>query len=117
MFGWLRSKRGSACRQAEVLMAQHGQRAYELARSHRIRSLGKPEHHFWCAVARVIADRAGRTTLDTATRYLEPSPDTPPTQNVLSGRHREAVSMIVGKAHVIGEVAGFPARLPFKKLR
>lgn len=71
-----RAERQRIAREAETLMSRHGDRAYEVARSNRIRALEQPqhaEHRFWCAVARTIAEQSGREIgLDTATCYLAP---------------------------------------------
>ncbi len=71
-----KAERQRVVRQADQLIARHREKAYEIARRHRIQTLDRPtEHGFWCAVARVIADRTGREIgVDAATRYLEQDP-------------------------------------------
>jgi len=88
MLAWWRIRRERARQLADALIAQHADQAYEVARWHRIRTLGGPEHRFWCAVAQAVANRTGRrAAMDTATRYLDESPDPAPAQDVLSRGH------------------------------
>jgi hypothetical protein len=77
VWGWWRTRRENRnriAREAEALVALHGDNAYAVAREHRMRALRdgeQAEHRFWCEVARMIADRAKREVgVDTATRYL-----------------------------------------------
>jgi hypothetical protein len=77
VWSWWRKRRegrNRIAREAEALVALHGDSVYAVAREHRMRALRdgeQAEHRFWCAVARMIADRTGREVgVDTATRYL-----------------------------------------------
>lgn len=80
MFGlWSRRKayREEVRCKAAALMEEHGDAAYEFARSRRIATLQQDDliaHHFWCAVAHTIALRTRREVgVDTATRYTSAS--------------------------------------------
>ena len=76
---WRRHKiyPGRVRREVEALIDEHGDAAYEFARSRRIATLQQRnlvEHRFWCVVARAIAHRTGRKIgVDTATRYISSS--------------------------------------------
>lgn len=113
MLHWWRQRRADrerVARQADELIALHGDEAYSIARDHRIRTLQEQqhrEHRSWSAVAKCIAVRTGREVgLDTATRYLEAFPRD---RNDVSSEHMpslhdESALPIAAPGHVLHHV-------------
>jgi hypothetical protein len=109
MFGfWRRRKiyQEDVRREADALIDEYGEAAYEFARSRRIATLQQKnlvEHRFWCAVACIIGRHTAREVgVDTATHYVsascerdflrkigenggQKSVEAPPTQDILAG--------------------------------
>lgn len=73
---WLKRRRAASAQvaaDAEALMQQFGDAAYDEARRRAIDALARrPVDPHWSQVRREIGRRTDRSLVDTATRYLEP---------------------------------------------